>query len=102
MKRKILVSNQRVKECIDILKSFGIKESDATDKNIETIDNLWEQIETDWQEKYNEPVWKKEMLIHIEIQMIDESFNLVSYKPVSYEDLSKILDVDLYQFNGYL
>jgi hypothetical protein len=102
MKRKILVSNQRIKECHDILKSFGIKESDATDKNIETIDILWKQIETDWQEKYKEAIWKKEMLIHIEIEMIDESFNLVSYKPVSYEDLSKILQVDLYQFNGYL
>lgn len=102
MKRKILVSNQRVKECFDILESFGIKESDATDRNVETIDDLWEQIELDWQEKHNEPIWHKEMLIHIEIQMIDESFNLVSYKPVSYEDLAKILDVDYYQFNGYL
>ena len=102
MKKTILVSNQRTKECIDMLNVFGIKEADATDKNIETIDAAWDQIENDYQTKNNKPIWYDEALILIEISLVDESFSLISYKMVSYNDLSKMIGVDLYQFNGYL
>ena len=102
MKKTILVSNQRTKECIDILKAFSIEEANATNQNVESIDSIWESIENDFKAKNNEPIWKEASLILIEVSLNDETFILDSYKMVSYDDLAKMIGVDLYQFNGYL
>jgi hypothetical protein len=102
MKRKILVSNQRTKECIDILKSFGIEEANATKQNCDSIDKIWNDIENDFKSKNGNPIWKDQSLILIETELKNETFILVNYNMVSYDDLKKVIDVDHYHFNGYL
>lgn len=87
---------------MDLLAAFGIDEAAATNENVESIDAIWQIIENEFEAKNNEPVWQEEALILVEASLNDQTFSLNSYKIVSYDDLAKMLGVDLYRFNGYL
>jgi len=104
MQKTILVSNQRIDDCFDMLKAFGIDESNANDKHILSCDKVWKQIGNDYTNNHNEPIWKHNALILINLSLIDDEFIFNNYEIIGFDQfrLGNVPKVDYQHLNGYL
>ena len=104
MQKTILVSNQRINDCYDILKAFDINEKESNNNHIKSIDNVWNQISNDYTNKYNKPIWKDNALILINLSLNNDDFIFDNYEIIEFEQfrLGKVPKVDYQHLNGYL